>query len=161
MALAIAPSDSKTTYAAAGGHLFQTTDVTASNPTWTTRELPDKQSISAIVVNPADAANVCVARDVYVASRVLCSTTGGQTWNDVTGNLPSGPVLSLLADQRTSPATLYAGTLAGVYASTDGGNNWSVFGAGLPNTAVPILVLQGDLLSAATHGRGAWQILVN
>jgi hypothetical protein len=160
-ALTLAPSDSKTTYAAAGGHIFHTTDVTAANPTWTARDLPDLQSISAIVVNPKDATAVCVARDKYVAARVYCSTTGGQNWNNATGDLPDGPVLALTADYRTSPATLYVGTLAGVYASVDGGAHWAVFGAGLPNTAVAILVLQNNLLSAATHGRGAWQILVN
>src|SRR5207253_1083777 len=33
--LAAAPSDSNTVYAAAGGHLFATTNFTAATPTWT------------------------------------------------------------------------------------------------------------------------------
>jgi hypothetical protein len=32
-------------------------------------------------------------------------------------------------------------------------------GSSLPNTAVTALSLQGNILTAATHGRGAWQIL--
>ena len=36
---------------------------------------------------------------------------------------------------------------------------WTVFGSGMPNTAVSSMSLQGTILTAATHGRGAWQIL--
>lgn len=160
-ALAFAASDSKTVYAAAGGHVFVTTDITATNPSWVRRDLPDTQEVSAFVVDRRDKNLLCLARNTYAAGQVFCSTDGGQRWKDVSGNLPKAPVLSLVVDQRPVPAAMYAGTLAGVYASTDGGATWSVYSSGLPNAAVPVLSLDGDTLTAATHGRGVWQTLVN
>jgi len=159
-AIAIAPSDPKTVYAAAGGHVFATANINTATPAWLARDLPDLQSISAIAVNPADANSLCVSRDVYAAGVVFCSTDGGKSWKAATGNLPAAPVLSLAVDFKSSPNILYAGTLAGVYSSSNGGTSWSAFAAGLPNTAVASLSLQGSTLTAATHGRGVWQTLI-
>ncbi len=160
-ALAVATSDPRIVYAAAGGHMFYTANSTAANPTWTPRDLPDALNISAIAVNPADPNALCVSRDVYTSGLVFCSTDGGKTWRNATGNLPQAPVLSMVADFRATPATLFAGTLAGVYATTDGGATWNVFATGLPRAAVPALALQGNLLAAGTHGRGVWQTLIS
>lgn len=164
-AIAYAPSDPKTVYASAGGHVFVTTDITAATPSWTSGDIAevkaDLQQLSALVVNPQDPASLCAVRNTYTAGQVFCSANGGKSWNNLSGDLPKAPVLSLAIDYRVSPAVLYAGTLSGVFASTDGGAHWLPYGASLPNTAVPVLTLQGDTLTAATHGRGAWQILVN
>ena len=67
-----------------------------------------------------------------------------------TGYLPQTPVLSLAVDWTANPPALYAGTLAGVYTSVNRGAHWTVFGTGLPNTAVAALVLQNGILAAAT-----------
>ena len=161
-AIAYAGSNSKYVYSAAGGHLFATADISAATPVWTPRDLPGSaQPISAIAVNPADRASLCVARNLYASvGLVWCSTDGGASWTDFTGNLPAAPVISLAVDFTQTPAVLYVGTLAGVNASADGGQTWNPFGAGLPNAVIPALVLQGNTLSAGTHGRGAWQILL-
>jgi hypothetical protein len=51
-----------------------------------------------------------------------------------------GAILSLAIDPVT-PATLYAGTIGGVFISTDGGETWSEVGAGLPSARVAVLAL--------------------
>jgi hypothetical protein len=49
-----------------------------------------------------------------------------------------------------------------VYQSTNDGQNWALFGKGLPLTTVTDLELvpQSGVLAAATFGRGAWEILL-
>ena len=158
-ALAYAPSAVKSVYAAASGHIYVTSDITAPAPSWTQRNLPDTAEISSIVVNPADRMNLCASRNTYGKGQLLCSTDAGLSWIDASGMLPAAPVLSLAIDFTMTPTVLYAGTIAGVYSSPDNSGSWAVFGTGLPNTAVSALSLQGNILTAGTHGRGAWQIL--
>ena len=57
---------------------------------------------------------------------------------------------------------LFASTDQGVYASTDGGSSWALYGTGLPEVEVFDLKLQspGRILRAATHGLGVFEISV-
>jgi hypothetical protein len=86
----------------------------------------------------------------------------GDTWDDISGDLPNLPTLALLIDISTQTPTLYVGTDLGVFRSLDDGQSWERFSAGLPNVRVEDLVLNPDtgVLVAATHGRGAWQLVV-
>ena len=54
----------------------------------------------------------------------------------------------------------FVGTDIGVFRSIDAGADWSNFSQGLPNTAIYDLRLRtgGNLLRAATHGRGLWEL---
>jgi hypothetical protein len=56
--------------------------------------------------------------------------------------------------------TLYAGTDLGIYRTTDGGQTWHRFGRGMPLVKVTDLFISktGNLLRAATYGRGMWEI---
>ena len=80
----------------------------------------------------------------------------GAHWTNVSGGLPDGPVNAILADYRTTPATLYVGTDVGVFWSLDDGASWGNTSTGLPATAVVDLRLDAatNKLIAATHGRG-------
>jgi hypothetical protein len=51
---------------------------------------------------------------------------------------------------------LYAGTEREVYVSFDSGGSWQVLTANLPHSSVRDLVVHGDDLAVATHGRGFW-----
>src|SRR5262249_53478562 len=57
---------------------------------------------------------------------------------------------------------LYVGGDDGVYRTANTGVSWSRFGTGLPDAQVFQIELNPTLhlLGAATHGRGAWEILV-
>jgi hypothetical protein len=76
--------------------------------------------------------------------------------------LPDVPVNGFVVDPADS-THLYAGTDIGVYASTNSGTNWALFGTGLPIVAVFDMAIAqpntaNEFLRIATHGRGMWEI---
>lgn len=96
-------------------------------------------SISRIVVNPRDSANVFAASSLGLTR----STDGGVTWARVTGTgLPNGGSFvcdDVVVDGSTAPVNLYVvgrsgfgGTGYGVLRSTDGGGSWTALTSGLP-----------------------------
>jgi len=70
---------------------------------------------------------------------VFKSTDLGQTWTDITGNLPEFPVNDLILDPDL-PERMIVGTDAGVYGTIDGGQTWAWIWDGLP--AVPVYVMK-------------------
>ena len=87
------------------------------------------------------------------------TTDGGQTWTNITGNLPNAPLNSLVLDP-SYPNTLYAGTDVGAFITHDGGAHWALLGSGFPKVAIWQLDAdwQHGLMAAGTHGRGAYSL---
>lgn len=85
-----------------------------------------------------------------------CSEDFGNTWKDISGNIPIGPV-NVIREDPVDQDILYVGTDIGVYVSMDRGMTWEVLGD-LPSTYVHDLVIhpRDNILVAATHGRGIW-----
>jgi len=80
----------------------------------------------------------------------------GNTWQDISGNIPVGPV-NVIREDPKNKKRLYAGTDAGVYISNDGGKKWEVLGT-LPFAYVHDLAYhpRDNMIIIATHGRGMW-----
>ena len=95
-------------------------------------------------------------------SHILKTTTAGQTWTNLTSNLPDAPVDSIAIDPDDANV-LYLGTDLGAFISTDGGSSWQILGTGLPNVPVTKIRVFGSnaaqpkLLRISTYGRGLWQ----
>ena len=89
---------------------------------------------------------------------VFETLNGGQSWTDISGNLPDIASDALVL----SGGKLALGTDLGVFTASAGqGSNttWSVLGTGLPNTAVDDLTPgPAGYIYAGTHGRGIWRI---
>jgi photosystem II stability/assembly factor-like uncharacterized protein len=79
----------------------------------------------------------------------------GKTWTAITIGLPSSPVNTVRADP-VRPGLLYASTETGVWLSYDDGGQWQSLQQNLPHTSARDLVVHGDDLIVATHGRGFW-----
>ncbi|WP_253978713.1 WD40/YVTN/BNR-like repeat-containing protein [Pyxidicoccus xibeiensis] len=93
--------------------------------------------------------------------RVYRTTDRGQTWQNITGNLPDVPVNVVRYDlSDDTNQTLFAGTHLGVYRTTNGGATWERYGVGLPLVRVTDMFvgLTGGLLRISTFGRGMWEI---
>ena len=81
----------------------------------------------------------------------------GETWTNITNNLPEGSIYVVKEDPKNSNL-LFAGSEVGLYFSIDRGASWGRFMNGLPTVPVHDLVIHprdNDLI-AGTHGRGAW-----
>jgi hypothetical protein len=126
--------------------------------------LPNRY-ITSTLVDPADVNHLWVTVSGFARrwipaagiGHVFESTDGGNTFTNISGNLPDIPVNDIV---RVG-GKLVVGTDIGVYVR-DGGS-WSVYGAGLPNVSVLDLALKpgGGQLMAATHGRGVWLLDVS
>jgi len=80
----------------------------------------------------------------------LKSTDGGTSWATANGALPTTNVLALAIDP-TTPSTLFAGTDAGVFKSTDSAQSWTAANDGLVGTSqVRVNALAIDSGSPAT-----------
>jgi photosystem II stability/assembly factor-like uncharacterized protein len=165
-ALAVAPSSGSTIYVAtADGHIFVTQN---DGGTWQARDIPGISTnyghIADLEVDPANSLIAYAVRDQFNdptrVGHVFRTTDGGQTWSDVSGNLPDLPTYTLAIDPRTG--ALYVGNDNGVYLSFNTGASWSRLGAGFPNVQVVQLELSTTLgiLAAGTHGRGMWELAV-
>lgn len=90
----------------------------------------------------------------YGTPHVFMTSDLGQTWKDISSNLPNSPANAITLDERSN--TLYVATDVGLFSSTNGGGRWRVEARGLPNTMVMDLMLdrRAGKLIAATHGRG-------
>jgi len=160
--VAVAKSHPKTVYASTDDGKFFATDDNGATA-WQKRST-GLGFIRDIRVDPSNSKHVFIASTVAGGSgAVRVSTDGGKTWKDLSSGIPTNLTGQTLAvDWRTATPKLYVGTSRGVYASTNLGGQWSIFGAGLPVSNVEDLQLDttNNLLVAATYGRGAFEIKV-
>ncbi|MBZ4420767.1 hypothetical protein [Myxococcus sp. RHSTA-1-4] len=116
-------------------------------------------------INPGDMFVVSSAALASVLppglGRVYLTTNRGQTWQNISSNLPNVPVNVVRFDPSDDTnQTLFAGTDLGVYRSTNQGATWERYGVGLPLVRVTDMFVgrTGGLLRVATFGRGMWEI---
>lgn len=118
--------------------------------------------VSRITILSEDGRTALVALAGYsgLPSKHLFRTTdGGQSFANVTGNLPDVPVSSLAVNPQ-DPNDLFVGTDAGVFRSQSGGASWTSFREGLPFAGVYDLKFHPATrdLWAATYGRGIYRL---
>lgn len=117
--------------------------------------------ITDIEVSTTNSDNVYVSSAGFNAgSKVFFSSDAGDTWTNISYNLPNVPVFSLVRDPN---AGVYAGTYLGVYYKRSGVNYWEPFYNGLPATPVTEMELYNYVngtpqnIMISTFGRGIWK----
>ncbi len=86
---------------------------------------------------------------------VYVTRDGGATWKLAVEGLPDQPVNAVRQDPA-EPRLLYAATENGVAVSFDGGRRWQSLQLDLPHTSARDLIVHGNDVVVATHGRGFW-----
>jgi len=81
---------------------------------------------------------------------------GGATWTPITSGLPEGSPVNTVREDPIRKGLLFAGTETAVWISLDDGDHWEPLQYNLPHTSMRDLMIQGNDLIVATHGRSLW-----
>jgi len=80
----------------------------------------------------------------------------GKTWTRITAGLAAPAFVNAVREDPGRKGLLFAGTEFGIYFSVDDGDQWQPLQLNLPATSIRDLVVHGDDLVIATHGRSFW-----
>ena len=131
------------------------TDVTKAMP-----QVPEWSTVSLIEPSPFDAATAYVVVDAHRVDDLrpyLYKTTDfGKSWTRLDSGLPANVHLHAVREDPARRGQLYVGTERGVAYSTDGGATWASLQLNLPTVPVHDMVVKGNTLVVATHGRSLW-----
>ena len=157
-AIAVAPGNSDVIWVGHNnGDVYVTTDGTTAVPTWVKVDGATLPNRFVTRLTAVDSTTAFASFGGFTTNNVWKTVNTGASWNVSSGSgstaLPSAPVYSLVV-LPTDANRVYAGTEVGIFASTDGGANWSTPHDGPANVSVAEVFFMGSTLVAATHGRG-------
>jgi len=146
----------------ANGKIWTSADASLATPVFTdiTQSYPGG-NVSDIAADPTDVTRVFVTRSVFADPHLLRSLDGAD-WENIGSGLPGVPANTVAIDPLDTNR-IFVGTDIGVYQSTDGGDTFEPFMAGLPLGMVVTdleIVAEPHTLVAGTYGRGAWRVLL-
>ncbi|HZX93050.1 MAG TPA: hypothetical protein VFE90_00930, partial [Myxococcales bacterium] len=87
---------------------------------------------------------------------LLRTRDGGKTWQEIVRGLPAGGIVNVVREDPVRKGLLFCGTEQAVYVSFDDGESWQPLRLNMPATSIRDLIVKGDDLAVATHGRGFW-----
>ncbi len=131
--------------------------------TWrnvTPKELTDWSKISFIEASHFDPAEAYAAVDRHRLDDrepyLYRTRDYGASWQKITDGISAPSFLRVLRQDPQDRSLLFAGTELGIYVSFDDGDHWQSLQLNLPPTSVQDMVIHGDDLAIATHGRSFW-----
>ena len=123
----------------------------------TPKGLPDLIRVSLIEASPNKPATAYLAAKNYQADDrkpyAYRTDDYGETWTKIVNGIPEDDYVHAIREDPKRPGLLFAGTEHGIYVSFDNGGEWQSLRLNLPDTQVPDLLIDGDDLVIATHGR--------
>jgi hypothetical protein len=171
--IAVAATDPNTIYTGSSdGRVHVTRNaLTTGAVNWTdvsgtTNTTLPNRNVDSIAVDPTVSTTAYVGFSGFTGygdslGHIFKTANAGNTWTDISGDLPNTPVDAILVDPD-EPETIFIGTDIGAFYTTTGGTSWSALGSGLPNVVVTGLGLHESsrTLRASTHGRSVWDLNV-
>jgi photosystem II stability/assembly factor-like uncharacterized protein len=131
--------------------------------TWndiTPKGLPEWSKISLIEASHFDPAEAFAAVERHRLDdrgpHLYRTRDYGASWQPINEGIGESSFLRAVREDPQARGLLFAGTELGVYVSFDDGDHWQPLQANLPTVAIPDLVIHGDDLVVATHGRSFW-----
>ena len=131
---------------------------------WTriSNNLPQNLWVSRVIASKFKKERVYATLNGYrfddFTTYIYVSDNYGQTWKNISNNIPTSPV-NVIREDSENENVLYVGTDNGLYVSFDFGSSWEAFSNNLPNVAVHDLVIQPTAkhLIVGTHGRSLYK----
>jgi photosystem II stability/assembly factor-like uncharacterized protein len=127
--------------------------------------LPDRW-VTRIAADPVEENTAYVTFSGYrwdeYLPHIFRTIDKGQTWEDISGNLPEAPINDVIIDPLDNNQ-LYVATDVGVFITHNLGQSWEMEGSNLPNVPINDLTLHNDsrTLVAATFGRSMYKYDLN
>ena len=122
-----------------------------------TDSLPNRYPTD-IEFDPTNETTVYLTYSGYGTSHLFKTTNLGETWINISNNLPDIPHQAVCVDPA-APENIYVGTDLGVFHSSDYGNSWEEFNDGMPSAMVLDLTISpsNKKLRASTFGNGVYE----
>ena len=136
--------------------IYRTSDGLSAAPTWQLMTKPGMPSstVNRITIDQSNPNRVWVAYSGLSPNRLWQTIDGGNTWTNISGNLPA-VTLHDIKRHPTRTNWLYVAAANGVYTSENGGVTWSTSNDGPASVRVRELFwYDNNTLIAATYGRG-------
>src|SRR5208282_3096448 len=131
--------------------------------TWsnvTPKDMPEWSMVSLLDASPHDAASAFIAADRHKLDDfkpyIYKTHDSGKSWTKIAAGIPEGAYVHAVREDPKRKGLLYAGTETGVYVSFDDGAHWQSLKLNMPTTPIHDLLIHGNDLAVATHGRSFW-----
>lgn len=124
--------------------------------------LPARTWVADIDASPHDANVVFAAFDGHreddFRNYVYRSDDGGETWGDISGDMPANRVVRAVQQDVVNPDLLFAATEFGFFVSIDQGGHWVELRSNMPTLPINDFVIhpRDNDLVLASHARGIW-----
>ncbi|NDQ58279.1 MAG: glycosyl hydrolase [Acidipila sp.] len=122
--------------------------------------MPEWGRVSSIEPSSFDAGTAYVAVDHHQVDDfrpwIFKTSDFGKSWSKLGNGIPETTYVRVVREDPSRKGLLYAGTETGIYISFDDGAHWQPLQLNLPTTPIHDLVVKGDDLVVATHGRSFW-----
>jgi len=160
-ALAPSPLDINTLWAGTDDGLIQVTR--DGGNTWndvTPPELKPWAKVSVLEASHADVNEAYAAINTIrldeLHPHIYRTRDRGKTWQHITSGIADGATINVVREDPKRRGLLFAGSETQVWFSTDDGDSWQTLRQNMPASSVRDLVVHGDDVIVATHGRGFW-----
>jgi len=87
---------------------------------------------------------------------ILRTRDSGKTWTEIVNGIPAIENVNAVREDPVRRGMLFAATEHAVYVSFDDGDHWQSLRLNMAASSVRDVIIKGDDLVAATHGRGFW-----
>lgn len=142
------------------GLIHLTTDGGKNWSNVTPKAMPEWGTVNMIEASPFDAGTAYVAVDRHrmddFSPYIFKTSDFGKTWTSITKGIPADNYIHAVRQDPKRKDLLYAATEKGVYISFDDGADWQLLQSNLPPAPVWDVVVHGNDLVVATHGRAFW-----
>lgn len=126
----------------------------------TPKDMPAWGTVDMIEASRYDPNTAYVAVDRHMLDDtkpyVFKTSDAGKTWTRIDAGLPDGSWVHAVREDTVKRGLLFAATETGVFVSFDDGGHWQSLQINLPRSPVHDLVVKGDDIVVATHGRSFW-----
>ncbi|WP_158839184.1 sialidase family protein [Polaribacter sp. L3A8] len=126
--------------------------------TWSTIASPSGVKINSVYAVPNTNTVYATVKSYSAGNKVYKSTNNGNTWSNISGNLPNIIMFKVILDPNKNNETIYLATEIGVYFTDNSTTNWSKLGTDLPNVRISDIKISPNNgnIYVGTFGRGMW-----